>query len=221
MRLKSLIVLAASLACFNVFASPTDPQHGGEYVVLATPQPVQSTGSQVEVVEFFMYHCPACNALEPSVQEWSKHQGADKVLFRRFHIPHAPKDDPEAHLFLTLEAMKNENALHAKVMQTWHVEHRRLKDDAANIDWATSNGIDKAAFMETYTSFGVKTKLASLGRVTSSYQVDSTPTFVIAGKYITNPSMIYAANKGLTHEALNQATFQVIDALVAKARAEK
>ncbi len=220
MRYFSLAIAAAGLLANLAFATPASPQNGAEYSTLPNSQPAQSVGKKIEVIEFFMYHCPACNMLEPELLDWVKKQG-DNIVFRRMHIPHTGPNDPEAHLFLTLEAMKNEDALHGKVLATWHVEHRRLMNDADNLDWAVKNGIDKAKFLEYYNSFSVKTRLQNLSRIAASYQVDSTPTLVVDGRFLTNPAMVDASNQGIPHPALNKATLQVVEALVVKARAGK
>jgi thiol:disulfide interchange protein DsbA len=132
MRFLKIAVVVAGLCVATVtataFASPTAPRNGAEYTTLKTPQPVQAEGKKVEVIEFFMYHCPACYALEPAMLAWVKKQG-DSIVFRRIHLPLTGANDPEAHLFLTLEAMKLEESLHAKILSTWHVERRRLKSD--------------------------------------------------------------------------------------------
>ncbi len=127
-------------------------------MTLSTPQPVQAVGKKVEVVEFFAYHCPACYALEPGLNEWVKKKG-DKINFRRIHLPFQGAADPEAHLFLTLEAMGKEAEMHPKILNAVHVQRIRLMTDAQIIDWVAKNGIDKAKFMETWNSFGVMTKL--------------------------------------------------------------
>ncbi|HTD06840.1 thiol:disulfide interchange protein DsbA/DsbL [Undibacterium sp.] len=220
MRYLSFVFAAASLLAHVAFATPANPTDGAEYRTLLSPQPVQASGKKIEVIEVFMYHCPACNALEPELMEWVKKQG-DGIVFRRLHMPYTEPNDPEAHLFLTLEAMKSEDALHDKVLRTWHIEQRRLKDDADNIDWAVKNGIDKAKFMEYYNSFAVKTKLQNMSRIVSNYQVDSTPTLIVDGRYVTNPGMVDAGNPGIPRQVLNKALLQVTDALVAKARAGK
>jgi thiol:disulfide interchange protein DsbA len=220
MRYLSLVLATASLIAGNALASPTAPKNGAEYTTIATPQPAQAAGKKVEVIEFFMYHCPACNAIEPALNEWVRKQG-DNVVFRRIHLPHGGPSDPEAHLFLTLEAMGQADALHGKVLQAWHVERRRLKDDADNLDWAVKNGLDKAKFLEYYNSFGVMTKLKNLPRVASSYQVQSTPTLVVDGRYLTSPSMVDASNPGTPRQDVAKATLQVVDALVAKASKER
>ena len=216
LRLK-LAVAAVALLAGAAFASPAAPRNGAEYTTLKTPQPVQAQGKKVEVIEFFMYHCPACYALEPAMLEWVKKQG-DNIVFRRIHLPLTGENDPEAHLFLTLEAMKLEESLHANILSTWHVERRRLKSDADNLDWAVKNGIDKDKFLAMYNSFSIVTKLKNAGRVAGTYEVTSTPTLIVDGRYSTNPSMVDASNPGIPRQKLDQATLQVLDALVAQAR---
>jgi thiol:disulfide interchange protein DsbA len=216
LRLK-FAVAAVALLAGAAFASPAAPRNGAEYITLKTPQPVQAQGKKVEVIEFFMYHCPACYALEPAMLEWVKKQG-DNIVFRRIHLPLTGENDPEAHLFLTLEAMKLEESLHAKILNTWHVERRRLKSDADNLDWAVKNGIDKDKFLAVYNSFSIVTKLKNAGRVAGTYEVTSTPTLIVDGRYSTNPSMVDASNPGIPRQKLDQATLQVLDALVAQAR---
>ncbi|MYM35568.1 thioredoxin domain-containing protein [Duganella sp. FT94W] len=220
MRLIKIALVVAGLCAATAFASPTAPRNGAEYTTLKTPQPVQAQGKKVEVIEFFMYHCPACYALEADMVAWVKKQG-DNISFRRIHLPLTGENDPEAHLFLTLEAMKLEEQLHAKVLQTWHVERKRLKSDADNIDWAVKNGIDKDKFTATYNSFSVMTRLKNAGRVAATYEVNSTPTIIVDGRYLTTPSQVDAANPGTPRAQLNAATLQVLDALVAQARAGK
>ena len=216
-RLKIAAFAAAVLLAGAAFATPTAPRNGAEYTTLKAPQPVQAQGRKVEVIEFFMYHCPACFALEPELLARVKKQG-DNITFRRIHLPLTGENDPEAHLFLTLQALNLEEQLHAKVIQTWNVEHHRLNSDAANIDWAVKNGIDKDKFTTAYNSFSVMTRLRNAGRVAGAYEVNSTPTLVVDGRYVTNPSMVDAANPGIPRPQLDAATLQVLDALVAQSR---
>jgi thiol:disulfide interchange protein DsbA len=217
MRFLKIALVVAGLCAATAFASPTAPRNGAEYQTLKNPQPVQTQGKKVEVIEFFMYHCPACYALEPDMLAWVKKQG-DNITFRRIHLPLTGENDPEAHMFLTLEAMKLEEQLHAKILSTWHVERRRLKSDADNIDWAVKNGVDKEKFTATYNSFSVITRLKNAGRVAATYEVNSTPTLVVDGRFITNPTMVDASNPGTPRQLLNASTLQVLDALVAQSR---
>ncbi len=216
MRILLAALIATAFAASTAMAAPATPKDGAEYWTLNSPQPVQASAKKVEVIEFFMYHCPACNAFEPSLAAWVAKQG-DAIHFRRIHLPHSAENDPEAHLFLTLEAMGLEAAMHDKVEHTWHVEHKRLLTDAANFEWAEANGIDKAKFAEAYRSFGVIVKLNNLTRLATNYQVDGTPTLIVDGRYLTSPTMVKAANSGTPQGEVYDATLQVVDALVAKA----
>lgn len=220
MRSLRFALLATALVASTAFASPTDPKSGVEYVTLAQPQPVQATGKKVEVIEFFMYHCPHCNALEPQLEQWVKKQG-DNIQFKRVHLPFSGPNDPEAHLYLTLEALGKAEEFQPKVFKAWHVDRLRLNTDAAIIDWVTKNGIDRKTFLDTWNSFGVTTKLRRLPQITSDYKVDGVPTVIIDGKYQTSPSIVYNSVKSSSEPALFGATLQVMDALVAKAAKSK
>jgi thiol:disulfide interchange protein DsbA len=214
MRFFQFAVAALGLVASTAFASVADPKLGAEYVQLASPQPVQTVGKKVEVVEFFMYHCPHCNVLEPFLAEWVKKQG-DKILFKRVHMPSSP-NDPEAHLYLTLEAMGKLNEVHAKVFKAIHVDRIRLFKDDAIFDWVGKNGVDKAKFIDTWNSFGVMTKLKRLPAVMDAYKINSVPTLVVDGRLMTSPSVVDASNRGMNEEQLSKATVQVLDGIVAK-----
>ena len=58
------------------------PVEGTHYVRLAQPAPVTlpSPDKKIEVVEFFWYGCPHCNAFEPALEAWAKQLPADVVL---------------------------------------------------------------------------------------------------------------------------------------------
>ncbi len=215
MRFLRIAIAAIGLVASAAFASPADPKLGAEYVQLASPQPVQTVGKKVEVIEFFMYHCPHCYVLEPYLAEWVKKHGAD-VNFKRIHMPYSGVKDPEAHLFLTLEAMGKLEEFHTKVFKAIHVDRVRMSTDEVVIDWAVKNGIDKKKFMDTWSSFGVITKLNRLPTILNNYKIDSVPTLVIDGRFMTSPSVVDAVNKGMNEGALSQATVQVLDAIVAK-----
>jgi thiol:disulfide interchange protein DsbA len=215
MRFLRFAIAAIGLVASTAFASPADPKLGSEYVQLASPQPAQVVGKKVEVIEFFMYHCPHCNVLEPYLAEWVKKQGAN-INFKRVHMPYSGAKDPEAHLYLTLEAMGKLDELHAKVFKAIHVDRVRMASDDVVLDWAVKNGVEKKKFLDAWNSFGVMTKLNRLPQVLNNYKVDSVPALVIDGRFMTSPSVVDASNKGMDEAALSKATVQVLDGVVAK-----
>jgi thiol:disulfide interchange protein DsbA len=221
LRLAAACLLAATAVISSpAFASPANPQNGVDYMTLAQPQPVQATGKKVEVIEFFMYHCPVCNGLEPGFEEWVKKQG-DRIQVRRIHMPYTGPNDPEAHLYLTLEALGRLDDMHAKVFNAVHQQRIRLNKDDAIIDWVSKNGIDRTAFLNAWNSFGVNVKLRQLDKVIAAYKVESVPTIVVDGRYMTSPSMAHDSLKTNNPQEMFQATLQIADALVAKAAATK
>lgn len=220
MRSLRFALAAAALVATSAFASPTAPANGVEYNTLTAPQPVTPVGKKVEVIEFFMYHCPHCNVLEPYLAEWIKKQG-DNITLKRVHFPYYGPADPEAHLYLTLEAMGKLDEMHAKVFKAIHTDRVRMNKDEVVIDWATKNGIDKAKFLEYWNSFGVLTKMKRLSAITNAYAVNSAPSIIVEGKYVTSPAQVGAANPKANEGQLSQMTMQVLDALVAKVQAEK
>lgn len=220
MRSLRFALAAASLFATTAFASPADPTNGAEYLTLSAPQPTQAVGKKVEVIEFFMYHCPACNALEPHLEAWVKKQG-DNILFKRVHLPYTGPNDPEAHLHLTLEAMGKSEEWSPKVFRAVHIERIRLNKDDVIIDWVAKNGIDKAKFLEFWNSFGVLTKLKRSPQILSNYRVDGVPSIVVDGRYVTSPSAVSQANPGIAQSQVYASTQQVLDVLVAKVAKEK
>jgi thiol:disulfide interchange protein DsbA len=91
-----------------------------------------------------------------------------------------------------------------------------LSKDDAIIDWVSKNGIDKAKFLDAWNSFGVMTKMKRLPQILNAYKIDSVPTLVVDGRYMTSPSVVDATNKGMGEAALSNATVQVLDAMVTK-----
>jgi len=217
MRRIAFSFALAALAIGNAFATPSNPVNGAEFRTLPQAMPTQKVAGKVEVIEFFMYHCPACYAVEAPMVAWARNN-ADKVNFRRIHLSNGEMSDYEAHLFVTLEAMQLEEAMHEKVLQAWHQEHRRLRSDEENLNWALRNGLDKEKFLSVYNSFGVVQRLKSLVRVAQNYGVTGTPTIIVNGKYVTEPSVVAQSNPNLQRDEVIPASFQVLDALVARSR---
>jgi thiol:disulfide interchange protein DsbA len=208
--LRPLIATVAFMAA-AAGASAADFKDGLDYNSVNAPRP--DTGKKVEVLEFFMYHCPHCNVLDPILAGWVKKNG-DKIVFRRMHMG----DDAQAKAFYTLEAMNVTN-LHEKIFHAIHVERNRLNTDQALLDFVVKNGVDKTKYLEAFNSFGVQTKLKRAQQVATQYKLDSVPALVIDGRYTTSPAV---AGHGLTSaDAAHVAMFAVVDNLVAKSLQER
>ena len=217
--LSALMLSAVALS--SASASPAEPKNGVEYKTLPTPQPVD-TGKKVEVIEFFDYACPHCYALDPSLTAWVKKQG-DNIVFKRIHISRSGTDLPQQKMFFTLEAMGLMNeAINTKIFTEMHVNRNRMNRDELAFDFIAKQGIDRQKFIDTYRGFGVQGRVRKATAMMETYGVDSWPMFAIDGKYVTSPTMADEGSKSATTEAqLHAEGLQVMDFLVAKAKAEK
>ena len=209
----ALLGLAALPASF---AAAAEPQNGSQYVTLPTAQPTD-TGKKVEVIEFFAYYCPHCYAFEPQLAAWVRKQG-DNIVYKRVHVSAGARALPQQQLFYTLEAMGLLEQYHQKAFDAMHVQHLRLGSEEQVFDWAAQNGIDRARFTGTWRSFGIQAKLRRAGAMMEAYSVDHWPMIVVDGRYVTSPSRV---NEGSTEMQQQQAVLQVMDSLVAKAKADK
>jgi thiol:disulfide interchange protein DsbA len=218
-QLRRLICSAALLAAPGLAAaSPAAPREGAEYQALPEAQPTDS-GRKVEVLEFFAYYCPHCYAFEPQLAEWVRKQG-DNIVFRRVHVPRGPQVQAQQRLFFTLESLGLLDQFHGKVFNAMHVDRQTFAQDEQVFDWASRAGIDRAKFIDTYRSFGVQAKLRRAQAMMESYRITHWPMIAIDGRFLTSPGMLNEANDISGNEAL-QATLQVMDGLVARAKADK
>jgi thiol:disulfide interchange protein DsbA len=214
--LRRLFCIALLGLAAGVPAVAAEPQNGAQYLTLPSPQPTD-TGKKVEVIEFFAYYCPHCYAFEPQLSAWVKKQG-DNIVFKRVHVPAGPRVEPQQRLFYTLDAMGLTGQYHQKVFDAMHVERLRLASDEEVFDWAAKNGIDRAKFIETYRSFGIQARLRRAGAMMEAYQVGHWPLLVVDGRYVTSPSQV---KEGSTEAQQQQASLQVMDFLVNRAKADK
>ena len=199
-----------ALAWFAVTAAgAADLVEGKDYVRLRNPQPVE-TGKKIEVIEFFSYGCPHCSDLEPILQAWMQKLPPD-VQFRRVPVMFQQRWEALAKIYYTLDAMGDETRLSPEVFKAVHVNGVPLYQDKAFFDWAASHGLDRTRVAEVYGSFAVSSKFNRAKALAQAYNIQSVPTIIVDGKYLT------ASDRVGTHAAMPP----VLDALVAKARAER
>lgn len=220
MRLIQQFVLALSLGFVAMTAGATpNPVNGVHYRTLQQPQPTDS-GGKVEVLEFFWYACPHCNSFEPALNEWVKKQG-NNIVFKRVPVKYRDSFVPQQRLYYTLEEMGKLDQLHGKIFEAIHVGRQTLDTDESVINFIEKNGIDKNKFLSIYKSFGINTKINRALQLQDAYNVDGVPMIAIDGRYVTAPSIVGSSMGRQPEKVLEQATLQVMSALVAKAAKEK
>lgn len=181
----------------------------GPYSKLPQPLPTEAAG-KIEVIEFFWYGCPHCAKVEPELEAWAKKLPPDVVL-RREHIvwDGRPETLTHARIYATLRGLDGVEAHQRAVFEAVHKERLDLRNEKALLDWAARRNIDRARFESMYKSFGIQSQVARSKGLTATYRIEGVPTFIVNGKYATEP-----------HRAGGERqVFEVIDGLVAQERA--
>lgn len=208
-RLFSSVLLTASawLSAPVAWAQAALFKSGKDFLTLERPVATEAGAGKVEVIEFFWYSCPHCNAFEPSFAQWAKNAPKDVVVRR---IPVSFRDDfaPQQRLFFTIEAMNLMETLHPKVFAAIHVEKLMLNTDASVLAWAEKQGVDKAKFNDIYKSFGVATKLKRAVQLQNDFKVEGVPSLGVAGRYYIDGTLAGSMDRAL----------KVAESLIAQSR---
>lgn len=179
---------------------------GKDYKLLSPAQPT-SSGSKVEVLEFFFYGCSHCFHLHHPLRAWEKKMPKDVDLQ---YVPVIFRDtwEPMARTFYALESMGLRAKLHNDLFEAWNVNNIDLSDEARITEFVAKHGVDRAKFGAAYNSFSLQSKVARSNQLVQSFGVRGTPTIAVDGKYVIT---------GLEPEE----TIRVLDEVIKMARKER
>jgi thiol:disulfide interchange protein DsbA len=176
--------------------APAAPQEGKEYLALESRINTEAGAGKIEVIEFFWYSCPHCNAFEPSFEAWVKKQAKD-VVVKRAPVRFRDNFEPQQRAYFVLEALNRVDDLHAKLFRAVHVDHLKLDTLDTLAQWAQNYGIDQEKFKATYNSFSVTTKVNRATQLQESFKVQGVPSFGIAGRFYTDGGLAGNMNRVL------------------------
>lgn len=177
---------------------------GIDFTILPNPQPTE-TGDKIEVLEVFMYSCPHCFHLEPTLAKWRETQPAN-VAFRRMPAVFSTKPDLQAQAFYAAELLGAQEKFTLAMFDAIHVKKQKISDENVVVTIAEGAGIDGAEFRKALNSFDVNMKVNRARNVTKNYGIDGVPAVVVNGKYRTSPAQT-GSREGLV---------KVIDQLIAR-----
>lgn len=210
---RRFLLLVLLLAGFAV-APGAGAQYvaGKDYLIISPAQPTDS-GNKVEVLEFFWYGCPHCNSLQPSLGAWLGRMPAD-VAFRRVPAVLGQSWIPLTQAFYTFEALGLTEKFHHDVFAAIHKDKVRLDNPNTLFDWVAKRGVDREKFMNTYNSFGVRSRVQRAIDMSRTYHIPGTPALVVDGRYLTAPHLGLVKGDALSYERY----FKVVDHVIAVAR---
>ena len=170
-----LILITSS----NVFAQ--------KYVQISTQK--QQESKDIIIYEFFWYGCPHCYNLEPTMDRIEADLEKDTKVVK---LPVALRDSwiPHAKLYYALKQMDKIDQVHNLIFEEIHLEDNRLNTEQQMIDFLGKHGIDTKKFIEKYNSFGTEARIKKASNLAKKYQIDSVPTIIINGRFLTSGSYV-------------------------------
>ena len=174
--LALLLILTTSS---NVFAQ--------KYVQISTEK--QQESKDIIIYEFFWYGCPHCYNLEPTIDRIEADLEKDTKVVK---LPVALRDSwlPHAKLYYALKQMDKIDQVHNLIFEEIHLEDNRLNTEQQMIDFLGKHDIDTDKFIEKYNSYGTEARMKKASNLAKKYQIDSVPTIIINGKFLTSGSYV-------------------------------
>ena len=174
-----LALFLISITSSNVFAQ--------KYVQISTEK--QQESKDIIIYEFFWYGCPHCYNLEPTMDRIEADLEKDTKVVK---LPVALRDSwiPHAKLYYALKQMDKIDQVHNLIFEEIHLEDNRLNTEQQMIDFLRKHGIDTKKFIEKYNSFGTEARIKKASNLAKKYQIDSVPTIIINGRFLTSGSYV-------------------------------
>mgnify|MGYP001201934147 FL=1 len=179
LRIISLVCIFFSFASTDLLAQ--------KYVQISTEK--QQESSDIIIYEFFWYGCPHCFNLEPTMDRIEANLSKDVRLVK---VPVALRDSwlPHAKLYYALKQMNKIDDVHNLIFEEIHIENNRLNTEEQMIDFLSKSGIDSSKFIEKYKSYGTEARIKKADNLARKYQINSVPTIIVNGKYLTSGSYV-------------------------------
>ena len=157
---------------------------GDHYRVVDDP-PRRRPGAPIAVTEFFSYGCVHCRTFHPLIRAWRETLAAD-VAFERAPVTFSPEWAILGQAYLALEQTGALERNHERLFRAIHDNGRRFATAAQVADFVEGNGLTREAFLTAYNSDAVTRILARNEGRQRKLAIASTPTLVVADKYVIN-----------------------------------
>jgi protein dithiol oxidoreductase (disulfide-forming) len=175
------------------------------YTVISPSQPT-SSGSKVEVIEVFSYGCIHCAQFQPYVDAWAKKLDKSTVQFSYLPAPFNPLFRLMARGYYAADSLGVTASTHQKVFNALFEQGKQVRDIDSLASLYASLGVNRDAFIKSAESFFVESQVRRADELMNKYQIDGTPTVIVAGKYRITGDSAGGHDK----------VFAVVDKLIAK-----
>lgn len=172
--------------------------------------PVDYAGDKIPVIEFFLYSCPHCYALDDTVTQW-RQSLAEDVAFRRVPVLFGAGGRFYARMFYTAKILGVLDRVHADIFDAIHQQGMRLADMGAARAFFEAHGVDGERFGKVFNSPAVDKKIGRAAQLMRAFKVRAVPSLGVAGRYWVTGRMAGS----------NEAMFEVAEYLIQRTRAQQ
>jgi thiol:disulfide interchange protein DsbA len=204
---SALTLGSLSSMSFAPVEAQTGFKEGTDYFKLSQAVPTEVAKGRVEVLEFFWYNCPHCNAFEPTLSAWSK-KLPKEVELKRVPVRFRAEFEPQQRAYYVLEALGKVEELQTKMFAAIHTERQTLTTLEPLLGWAEKNGIAKKQFTDLYNSFAVIGKARRAAQLQEQFKVEGVPALGVAGRFYVDGSLAGSMERAL----------QIVDFLIGEVR---
>ena len=184
-RLRRLLVL--SMLVVAPLPARADLMEDVDYRVI--PKRRLSNTERIEVVYFFYYGCQWCYRFEPYVADWLRKKPTD-VSFRRIPALRNSRWITLTRAYYAFDALGLLPRLHDRAFQAFHKNDVNLQSESTLLDWVAKQGVDRDRFEEVFRSDSVTARMYDSRELTDAFEVESTPTVVVDGRYLSSSGMV-------------------------------
>lgn len=179
---KILLTLSGIILALNVFANPV--VQGVDYTI-ATNSPIEMMNSQkINIKEFFSFTCIHCKDIEPLME--TSILTDKRVNLERIQVPWNASTINLGKINATYQIM-GLNRLYTPTFNAIFAGQDLSKPQELT-KFLQQNKVDVAKFMTLYNSFTVNSAIGRYKNLMKVYNVEGTPTFIVADKYILKPA---------------------------------
>ena len=166
-------------------------QEGINYGIINPPVSTQAEEGKVEVAEVFWYGCPHCYSLEPTIKAYLK-QKPENVTFNRVPAMISPNWAFHGKLFYVGQMLDTDGSkgVHDKIFEALQKQRRRIDNDDQLRRFFEGIGFAADDINNALKSMELKAQLEYARDISANSGLDSVPTIIVNGKYLTSPSML-------------------------------
>lgn len=160
----------------------------------------------LEVVEYFSFQCPHCQALDAEILDWASDL-PENVTFRQVHVGYNSTAQNLARAFLTLSRLgaidENRDRLFAAATKN----SPSVSDAESLAELVDGHGVTKEQFLNLYNGSRIEEMFEKSEAEVTRYGVASVPLVLIGDKYAVTPAagrqQMMRTIKQLVRESLN------------------